>query len=229
MTAAVEERVRLPSGGLELEAVLAYSPEETDAVPVLLLPPHPNFAGDLHNNVVRALAGELGGGGFAALRLNYRGVGESDIELPAGATVFDYWRRVEEEKLYEPIVDDALAALAWLLTALAADRAVLVGYSFGAIIGGLAACRDGRVARLVAIAPPLRRYSFDFLRPAPLPMHFIFSDHDFLYDEADVRRFAAGLGARGSTTVLESPDHFFRGVEGELARRVRDDLEESPT
>ena len=229
MSETVEERVELTSGPLDLEGVLGYPRDEGPAGGVLLLPPHPHFAGNLDNNVIRRLAADLAAAGLAVLRFNYRGVGASGIQLPEGESVHEYWGRVEEEKLYEPIVDDAEAALDWLARTIGVgdDRISLVGYSFGAIVAGLSACRREELASIVAIAPPLRRYSFEFLRGNRVPKAFFFSTHDFLYDENDVAELGDSLGAGSTTAMVTADDHFFRGFEGDLADRVLDYLQET--
>jgi alpha/beta superfamily hydrolase len=230
MPEVTEERVSIEAGALRLEGALSYLQDEEPARAVLLLPPHPHFAGNLDNNVIRRLAADLAAAGIAVLRFNYRGVGESDIVLPGGGSAFEYWSRVEEEKLYDPIVEDTLAVVRYLSRAVDVDsrRISLVGYSFGAIVAGLVACRTSDVAGIVAIAPPLRRYSFDFLRGCEVPQAFFFSTNDFLYDQRDVAELRGTLGEDLRTSMVTADDHFFRGFEADLANEVLEHLQETP-
>lgn len=219
----LDEKVRFVSHGLFLEGVLTYPRDVEPARAMVLLAPHPHFAGDLDNNVLRRLAPELAAAGCGVLRFNYRGVGGSEIDLPAGASVFDYWHRLEMDQLYDPVVDDVAAALGFLGEVLGkVPRIDLVGYSFGAVLAVLAACRHPRVEHLVGIAPPLARYDFQVVRGSPVRKTFLLAADDFLYGETDIRRLADLLGPEDHLEILDDADHFFRGREAALARRVRE-------
>jgi alpha/beta superfamily hydrolase len=226
------EHVTFPSGALTLEGRLSYREKGSPTTAALLLAPHPHFAGNLDNNVLRALAAELTTPHRAVLRFNYRGVDGSASGLPPGASLYSYWQRVEEEKAYGPIVDDAAAALAWLRRAVPpAQRIHLVGYSFGAIIAALLAkaAAPSESLHLALIAPPLRRYPAPFqwplatAAPGTVRRAFFLAGEDFLYGPEDI----ATLG-EGERFTLPDADHFFRGEEAVLARQVATFLEPTP-
>lgn len=221
-----EEKVSFRAGSLTLEGVLGYPEDGTPAAGAAVFSPHPHFAGNLDNNVVRAVAAGLAGAGMAVLRFNYRGVDGSGLE--PGLSAYDYWERVEREKLYEPIVDDAAAALDFLRRNLDKGADVhAVGYSFGAIVAGLLALRaDAGLAAAVLVAPPLRRYGFAFLRDAAVPHALVLAADDFLYGDEEIAVQVAAAPPR-RTDVLAA-DHFFRGAEDEVARRVLAFLENLP-
>lgn len=223
----VDEKIRFVSGDLSLEGVLTYRQDREPSRAALLLSPHPHFAGNLDNNVLRRLAPELAASGWGVLRFDYRGVGESEIDWPAGTPAFDYWQRVEREQRYEPVVDDARAALAFLGRALGRVSGVdLVGYSFGAVIAALTGCSHEGVDGLVGVAPPLARYDFAVLEACPVRKAFVLAADDFLYGESDVRRLRSRLGLGDLLEIVDDTDHFFRGHEAVLARRVREVLTE---
>ena len=113
--------------GIVLEGQLDL-PDEGAATPsagVVICHPHPQYGGEMTNNVVMAVSSSIVAYGMAALRFNFRGVGRS-----GGA----YDNGVGEQ-------DDALAALEALATGVVGDdlpdemRVGLAGYSFG---GGVA-------------------------------------------------------------------------------------------
>jgi alpha/beta superfamily hydrolase len=55
-----------------------YSPAKSDRAPVaVLLHPHPQYGGTMHNKVVFTLNQSFLQAGFATLRFNFRGVGRS--------------------------------------------------------------------------------------------------------------------------------------------------------
>lgn len=223
----LDENVRFASGDLSLEGVLTYPRDLSPSRAVVLLAPHPHFAGDLDNNVLRRLAPELAAAGWVVLRFNYRGVGASEVDLPVGTSSFDYWHRVERDGLHERVVEDVLAARDYAERTLGSEcRIDLVGYSFGAILATLTAARRPRIGRLVGIAPPLVRYDFGIVRRSSVPKAFVLASDDFLYGEAEIRRLASLLGPGDRLEVVDDADHFFRGREAALARRVRERLGE---
>lgn len=213
----LDEKVRFPSGELSLDGVLTYAEDREPTRGALLLSPHPQFAGDLDNNVLRRVAPELAAGGWAVLRFNYRGVGD--------ASMLDYWHRVERDHDYGPVVGDALAARDFLAGCLDSQVPIdLVGYSFGVIVAVLAACRRIRIESLVGIAPPLARYDFGAVGLCGARKAFVLAADDFLYGDAEIRRLEALLAPGDRLEVLDGADHFFRGREADLARRVRERL-----
>ena len=70
----MEEQVMIPSGEIQLEAVLRPGdPVRAGAV----CHPHTLYGGNMHNNVVLAAAEALARAGWTALRFNFRGAGRS--------------------------------------------------------------------------------------------------------------------------------------------------------
>lgn len=213
----LDEKVRFASGELSLEGVLTYADDREPTRGALLLSPHPHFAGDLDNNVLRRLAPELAAGGWAVLRFNYRGVGDPSM--------LDYWHGVERDHDYGPVVDDALAARDFLAGCLAPQAPIdWAGYSFGVIVATLAASRPVGAGCLVGVAPPLARFDFDVVGLCGARKAFVLAADDFLYGDAEIRRLEALLAPGDRLEVLDGADHFFRGREADVARRVRERL-----
>lgn len=232
----VRERVTFPAGGVHLEGRLTYPEAGVPKSGVLLLSPHPHFAGDLDNNVIRALERGLGARGLAALAFNYRGIGGSGIDLAAASSgsihdpsihdpsIHDYWDRVERETRYEEIVVDAEAARSHLAAQLPPGTPLhLVGYSFGAVLAALLIrARRNELpppASLTLVAPPIRRYPLPFLGELPLPRLLVLAAEDFLYGEAEIAVLEK-LTPPLLIEVIPGADHFFRGREDEAVHRV---------
>jgi hypothetical protein len=221
LQAALEEHVIFSSGAIRLRGVLSYPEQTRPEHAALLCSPHPHFAGDMNNNVICAVAGRLATR-CVVLRFDYRGVGESEIALGPEESAFDYWNAVEETKDYRDAVEDVTAAARALLTAtasLAVDLSV-VGYSFGAATGMLFGCRESRVEKMVAIAPPLGKVSFTFLSDCRKPSFHIVGRNDFLYSDERMAAFRQSAGPVARVVVLEEADHFFRGDEDSVARQI---------
>jgi alpha/beta superfamily hydrolase len=106
--------VTFNTDGLTLEGLL-HLPPVTPCPGVVVAHPHPQYGGDMHNNVVHALCRAVNSVGAAALRFNFRGVGASEGSFDNG---------VGEQR-------DVAGALEYLraLPEITA-RIALVGYSF---------------------------------------------------------------------------------------------------
>jgi alpha/beta superfamily hydrolase len=225
----LEEQITFSSGPLRLSGILAYPEQAAPRRAVLVCSPHPHFAGDMNNNVVRAVARQLAANAVV-LRFDYRGVGESEIALDCGLSVFDYWTEIEETRDYRDAVEDvesAARALRRATESFDVDFSV-VGYSFGAVTGMMFAHKAGNVHKMVAIAPPLGKVSFEFLSSCSKPSLHLVGKQDFLYSDAQIEAFRKMLGAAARVVVLENADHFFRAEEDMLAQRVDEFLDDTP-
>lgn len=230
----VEERVQFAVGELTLSGVLGYPWGARPSCAVLLCSPHPHFAGDMANNVILALGRHLSAEAVT-LRFDYRGVGQSEIRLPDGASVFDYWHAVEERHAYDDAMADVTAAAAELAEAAGELPTVAVGYSFGAVMSTRLAGADSAVAAAVGISPPLTRVSFDHVADLGRPCLLLCCEGDFVYDADAMSRLAGRAGANLQAEVLPEGDHFFRGEEevvcSAVGRFIRDAMhfcEDSP-
>lgn len=111
------------------------------------------FGGTFHNKVTHRVASVLHELGAEALRFNFRGVGRSEGAYDRGAGE----------------LEDARAALAWTRARYPGARLWLAGFSFGAWVAARLAASDPAVERLILVAPPVRRSSFDVLRHCAVP------------------------------------------------------------
>ena len=215
----VEERITFRNDGLTLSGVLAYPASKEPLRAALLCSPHPHFAGDMDNNVIKALARRLAEDSVT-LRFDYRGVGESEIRLPPGVSVFDYWSDVEENKDYADALSDVQAAVEELTRAAGAKKPLhVVGYSFGAITGLMYGAPRAAVRRMAGISPPLNKISLAFLADCAKPCLLLGGKNDFACSTenmADVKKIA---GRRAEIALLDA-DHFFRDEEEILCIRV---------
>jgi alpha/beta superfamily hydrolase len=214
----IEESLRLGEFG-RLSGVLHYPPEAAPSCAVLLCSPHPNFAGDMDNNVIRSLARRLSEQ-LIVLRFDYRGVGSSEISLPQGESVFDYWDQVEQTRDYAGALDDTRDAADTLYRLSDGLPMVAVGYSFGSVTGLTTAIKDRRFIGAVGIAPPYLRISFDFLADCAKPCLMLSGEGDFVFDATTAATLASIGGSNLRLEQLCGMDHFFRGHELVLADRA---------
>jgi len=215
--AVIHERIRFGSDEC-LAGVLSYPAHSEPKQAVLICSPHPNFGGDMENNVVAALA-ERCAAEAITLRFDYRGVGQSLIDLPVGLSIFDYWDNLEQTLDYaEPLADTA-AALAELSLLSAGLPMIAIGYSFGAIMGTQIGVGERHIVAMVGISPPLKRVGFEHLAACCKPCLLISGQDDFVYDAQAAARL---IEASGHQLTFERPaaDHFFVGLEASLVDRV---------
>jgi uncharacterized protein len=199
--------VFIPATHGRLEAI--YRPKSNQAERVaLVLHPHPQHGGTMHNKVVFRAAKALNECGFETLRFNFRGVGLSSGEYDDG--------RGE--------CADAQVALDYLLDSQPNAREIIVaGFSFGSIIGLRVGCSDERVNRLIAIGAPVRMGNLDFVAACAKPKLFIHGTEDHIAPLPPLEDFLATLPA-GSDFKLEritGAGHFFDNHAGELMRTIK--------
>jgi len=71
-----EEKVFIPSAGIQLEGLLSIQEASSFRGGVILCHPHPH-GGDMGHPVITTAAEAASQEGFSTLRFNFRGVGES--------------------------------------------------------------------------------------------------------------------------------------------------------
>jgi alpha/beta superfamily hydrolase len=196
--------VTFVSDGLKLEGLLQL-PEATPAPGVVVAHPHPQYGGDMYNNVVQTVCEAALSVGAAALRFNFRGVGFSEGEYDNG---------VGEQK-------DVIAALEHLrsLPEVNADRVALAGYSFGAMVTLRAANGHQDLAAVVSVSNPTRRGPKLELH-LPSPTLFITGDRDPYCDGALLEEYRMQIGPDVTVKVLPGVDHFWVGSTDRLKESV---------
>ena len=192
--------------GLLLEGL--FTRGETGRGCVILCHPHPQYGGDMHNNVVGALQRSLTGAGFSALRFNFRGVGGS-----AG----NYADGLGEE-------EDVRGAVGFAVEQ--EDCPIfLAGYSFGAAVGAKAVAEDERVGALACISPPVEMYDFSFLIDYERPKLMVAGDRDFVCPVKPLEALFGSLPQPKAIHIIPGADHFWGGMEGRVADCALDFLQ----
>lgn len=194
------------SDGLTLEGVFHLPVGQPPFAGVVVCHPHPQFGGDMDNNVVHAVCEAAASVGVATLRFNFRGVGASEGAYDGG----------RGEQL------DALAALDCLcgLPEVDSGRVGLAGYSFGATVALRAAAADDRPAAVVAVSMPTAGTRAESL-PSDRSVLFVSGDRDEFSDPEELRRLAATSPSGGMEVVIvPGVDHFWWGAEDRLKEIV---------
>ena len=187
-----------PAGALEIaQNVPANAPRGI----ALVAHPHPQQGGTLDNKVAQTLAKTFHALGYAAIRFNFRGVGQSEGVFDDG----------------EGEAADALAALAFARSRFdAAGNAlpvVLAGFSFGAFVQTRVA-QSVSAQRLVLVGPAVRRIA----STVPADTIVIHGEEDDVVPLPEV--FAWARPQQLPVIVFPGCGHFFHGRLLELQRTI---------
>ncbi|MFR0692667.1 alpha/beta hydrolase [Enterobacterales bacterium AE_CKDN230030158-1A_HGKHYDSX7] len=184
----------------QLEALHLATPDAKGVA--LICHPHPLFAGTMQNKVVATLQRAARDAGYATLRFNFRGVGQSAGSYAEG--------RGE--------VDDALAAARWLAEQHPGLPLTLMGFSFGSCVAGNAAERleeeGAELAQLFMLAPPVERFDVDL--PERCPLTVIQPEADEVVTPERVYAWSAELSKPHELIRIPECSHFFHGKLIEL-------------
>jgi len=196
-----EEQTSFPSGELTLEGMTARPTSNVERG-AIVCHPHPLYGGSMFNNVVEAALEAMWRLGWATLRFNFRGVGQSEGEHSGGSGE----------------AEDAAAAVRFLAAeqGLRSQTIALAGYSFGAMAALNAAPSLPDLAALILIALPLRMAQADALKQFNAPVALAAGDHDNYCPPAQLQALQKALGSRAQMKIIGGADHFFGGYETDL-------------
>lgn len=202
---AILKEPRHHADGQNSTANPAQQPSTTPRV-ALVLHPHPQHGGTMHNKVVFRAARGLENAGLTTLRINFRGVG-----LSTGT--YDDARGEQ---------DDARAALDYLIEKYPGADVTLAGFSFGSRVALKVGIADERVRRLISIGTPVNMYPYEFVRECRKPTLFVHGEHDEFGDVARLREVIATLPpeAHAELKVINGAGHFFDEQLTELTDTV---------
>lgn len=189
-------------------------PDEGAATPtagVVICHPHPQYGGEMTNNVVMAVSSSVVAYGMAALRFNFRGAGRSGGSYDNG---------IGEQ-------GDALAALQALAAGSVSDelpdemRVGLAGYSFGGGVALGAARGALGLAALALISPAIGDdASAESLAGLTMPKLIATGEADNFATVERVRGLAGMLPGATEIYIAPQTDHFWWNEEMNLGRRV---------
>lgn len=201
----------IPMGDFQLEGEVAIPDGASALAPAVVAHPHPEYGGDMRNNVVEGIFEGLADRGRAVLRFNFRGVGQSGGR--AGGV--------------EP--EDLAAAVDYLGKAAGASPREIgvVGYSYGAMVTSALLESKPSLLAAVLIAPPLAMSGFEPAERSGVPIYVLCGDRDPFCSveaaEALIDRCAAPKGF----AIVPGADHFFQGDEAAVAAQVELFLQEA--
>lgn len=196
---ASERIIAFEADDVTCEGILARPEAVAQAPGLVICHPHPLYGGDMHNAVVRGLAEAFAAEGFAVLRFNFRGVGQSTGLYDEG---------VGEQR-------DARAAVEWLAAQAGVDpaRLFLAGYSFGARVTLALAATEPRLRGFIAVAPPVLHGEWPPLDSSRGAKIFLSGDRDSHVPLEVLADRVRSLPAPKQLLIFPDTDHFFVGQE----------------
>jgi alpha/beta superfamily hydrolase len=201
------QSVSIPGPAGNLEALLDTPASEMPSAVAVICHPHPLHGGTMTNKVVHTLAKAFNDVGAPAVRFNYRGVGASAGSYDNG----------------NGETHDAQAVLEWAAQRWPGVQLWLGGFSFGgavAVRAAVASSQASRIARLVTVAPAIRRVSVDSNTLPQCPWLIVQGDRDELVDPADIQQWSQALPVQPRLAMLSGVEHFFHGRLNDLRTTV---------
>jgi alpha/beta superfamily hydrolase len=201
-----EKTVTFSSGNLKLEG-LVYAPEgAAPSTYVVVCHPHPQYGGDMHNNVVMAIVRAAVEGGLGAVAFNFRGVGASEGSFDNG---------VGER-------EDVRAALSFAGAMPGVKRVALAGYSFGAGMAASVAADPLAALALVALPPGMVVARDAGIKGYTGPVLLVSGSADKISPASALEDLARALPRKPDLRIVPGADHFWRGRERDLAAILAD-------
>lgn len=179
---------------------------------VVLCHPHPQYGGEMRNRVISTALGPAWEEGFATLRFNFRGVGESG--------------GVYSEGIGEK--EDVKSAIHFLNSKLhdSGIPILIVGYSFGAWVGLPVAIEDEKVKGVVGISPPLGMFDFSSLKRYEKKKLIIAGDRDEHCPPSLLKAWFKDLKEPKSLAIIAGADHFYSFQSNLLVQPLREFLKQ---
>ncbi len=208
---------------LTLEGIISTPAEIGGFLPAIAVcHSHPMLGGDMNSPIVTSVCRAASGDGFATLRFNFRGVGESDGEFSNGKDEHNDVKAALNLLAHWPGVDS--------------KRIGVVGYSAGAsiLLDGIRHIK--RASAIVLIAPTKRASAIVLIAPTLAALRnrrFIKDKRPRLVIAGSEDRVAPSLQIQNILDECRGPvrfqelvgaDHSMRGHESEIGRAVAEFL-----
>ena len=200
--------VTIPCGDITLEGEWLFPDGEGAFPAVVVAHPFPPMGGTMQNGVVTAIWQSLASRGIAALRFNFRGVGQSEGSFDEGVGERDDVRAALEVAFNTECIDT--------------HRVGLAGYSFGAMMSVPVALRDNRVKCLAMVSAPLSEENWNKLDEYRKPHLAVIGENDEMAPMDLFRRQMEKESDFGKYYIVTGGDHSLFGYEEEVGKVVAD-------
>jgi hypothetical protein len=173
---------------------------------ILFTHPHPEFGGNMHNNVVSGIFNALIANDISCLRFNFIGVGKS--------------KNISSAKM-NPISQVELC-IDYLLNRDKIKKILICGYSYGAAVGCSAINYNDDIIGYIAISFPwdFMGKNFKKLSQSDKTKLFIQGDRDDIAVYNNFKNHYSFYHDPKTFEIIKGADHFYWGYENKLATLV---------
>ena len=199
------ERLFIQNNDVKLEAEYFQSiSNKTSAF--LICHPHPQFGGNMWNNVVSAIFNMLIESDISCLRFNFRAVGKSTGNHTSG--------RGE--------LSDVKVCIDFLIEQKSISNILICGYSYGAAIGCSAINYSDKIFAYIAISLPWDFIGSKYkkLTQSDKPKLFLQGDRDDIAHFNKFEEHYSFYDEPKNYKIINGADHFYRSYESQLAKKV---------
>lgn len=198
------EKLFIPNSEIKLEAEFFQSKSGKLKPIVLICHPHPQFGGNMYNNVVSGVFNKLIENDLSCLRFNFRGVGGSTGSHSDGTGE----------------LSDVHACVDYLIKK-SFERIIICGYSYGAAIGCSAVNYSEKIIGFISISFPWGFMGiYKKKSQTSKPKLFIQGNRD---DVAQFDHFQENyefyLDPK-KRKIIDGADHFYWGYEEQVVEEV---------
>ena len=197
------EKIFISNDENTLEAEIFQSNLGKNKPITLIFHPHPQYGGNMYNNVVSGVFNKLIENNYSCLRFNFRGIGNSTGSHSNGTGE----------------LSDVQACIAFLIKE-GYERILLCGYSYGAAIGCSAVNYSDKIIGFVSIAFPWGFMGiYKQKTHTSKPKLFIQGKRDQV---AHFDQFQANYNSYSDPkkSLILDTDHFYWGYEDKVAEEV---------
>ena len=196
----------ISNNDVTLEAELFQSKLGTENVLVLICHPHPQYGGNMFNNVVSGVFNKLVRNKVSCMRFNFRGVGRSTGTHSNGTGE----------------LSDVHACIDFVINERKFEKIFLCGYSYGAAIGCSAVGYSDKIVGYISISFPwdFMGSKYKELSQTYKPKLFIQGDKDTVANHGNFQEnFDYYLDPKNKK-IIEGADHFYGNYEEQVANAV---------
>jgi alpha/beta superfamily hydrolase len=197
------EKIFILNNEIKLEAEFFQSKSGKERPVTLICHPHPQYGGNMYNNVISGVFGKLIEHDWSCLRFNFRGVGNSTGSHSNGTG---------ESKDVQACIDHLIKE--------GYESIVLCGYSYGAAIGCSEVNYSDRVIGFVSIAFPWGFMGFYKQKSqTSKPKLFIQGNRDQVAQYSQFQENYESYPDPKKKLILNT-DHFYWGYEIQVGKEV---------
>ncbi|MFX1487553.1 MAG: alpha/beta hydrolase [Promethearchaeota archaeon] len=200
------DRLFIANNEVKLEAELFQSTSNVLNLVVLICHPHPQYGGNMFNNVVSGIFNKLVENGISCLRFNFRGVGRSTGSHSDGSGE----------------LSDVHACINFLINEKNFEKILLCGYSYGAAIGSSAVNYSEKIIGFISVSYPWGFMGSQYKNMSQTTKFklFIQGNRDTIahYDNFQIN-FESYSDPK-KFKIIEGADHFYWGYEEQVADEI---------